>query len=141
MINLLANILGPVMRLCYHWTQNYGIAIIPVSYTHLDYGYLVKKVVFNIRIIPFVKILSALFVHAFFVIFILLLYILNNIFPSIYWLQIVYYSGYMIILCLGITYVTSALMIFFRDLSQIINVFLQDVYKRQALYALPLLWK
>ena len=28
MINLLANILGPVMRLCYHWTQNYGIAII-----------------------------------------------------------------------------------------------------------------
>ncbi len=53
-------------------------------------------------------------------------YILNNIFPSIYWLQIVYYSGYMIILCLGITYVTSALMIFFRDLSQIINVFFAD---------------
>ena len=101
----------------------------------IDYGYLVKKVVFNIRIIPFVKILSALFVHAFFVIFILLLYILNNIFPSIYWLQIVYYSGYMIILCLGITYVTSALMIFFRDLSQIINVFLQI-----GIWMTPIMW-
>jgi len=69
------------------------------------------------------------------VIFILLLYILNNIFPSIYWLQIVYYSGYMIILCLGITYVTSALMIFFRDLSQIINVFLQI-----GIWMTPIMW-
>lgn len=101
----------------------------------IDYGYLVKKVVFNIRIIPLVKILSALFVHGFFVIFILLLYILNNIFPSLYWLQIFYYSGYMILLCLGITYVTSALMIFFRDLSQIINVLLQI-----GIWLTPIMW-
>ena len=101
----------------------------------IDYGYLVKKVVFNIRIIPLVKILSALFVHVFFIAFILLLYILNNIFPDLYWMQVIYYSGYMIILCLGITYVTSALMIFFRDLAQIINVLLQI-----GIWMTPIMW-
>lgn len=101
----------------------------------IDYGYLVKKVVFNIRIIPLVKILSAVFVHGFFVAFILLLYILNNIFPSMYWLQVLYYSAYMLILCLGITYATSALMIFFRDLSQIINVVLQI-----GIWLTPIMW-
>ena len=35
--------------------------------TLLEYSYLVKKVVFNIRVLPVVKAFSALFVHLFFV--------------------------------------------------------------------------
>lgn len=35
----------------------------------MEYNYLVKKVVFKISILPIVKVLSALFVHAFFVVF------------------------------------------------------------------------
>lgn len=37
----------------------------------LEYNYLVKKVVFNIRILPVVKVFSAVFVHAFFVVILL----------------------------------------------------------------------
>ncbi len=37
MINLLANILGPVMRLCYHWTQNYGIYNNTIYYINKNY--------------------------------------------------------------------------------------------------------
>ena len=40
----------------------------------IEYSYLVKKVVFKISILPIVKIVSAFFVHAFFVVFTLLLY-------------------------------------------------------------------
>ena len=40
----------------------------------LEYNYLVKKVVFKISILPIIKIMSALFVHAFFVIFTLILF-------------------------------------------------------------------
>ena len=32
----------------------------------IEYGYLVKKVVFKIEVLPMVKIISALFVHVFF---------------------------------------------------------------------------
>ena len=39
-----------------------------------EYSYLVKKVVFNIRILPVVKVFSAVFVHAFFIIIVLLIY-------------------------------------------------------------------
>ena len=40
----------------------------------LEYNYLVKKVVFNISILPVVKITSAFFVNAFFIIFTIVLY-------------------------------------------------------------------
>lgn len=40
----------------------------------LEYNYLVKKVVFNISVLPVVKIISAMFVHAFFVLFTIILY-------------------------------------------------------------------
>ena len=39
----------------------------------IDYDYLVKKVMFNIDILPFVKVLSALFVHIFFIVFSIIL--------------------------------------------------------------------
>ena len=39
----------------------------------VEYNYLVKKVVFNIDILPFVKVTSALFVHFFFTVFSIIL--------------------------------------------------------------------
>ena len=59
----------------------------------LEYNYLVKKVVFNISVLPVVKIISALFVHGFFVLLAIILYICNGRFPDWYYLQILYYSA------------------------------------------------
>ena len=91
----------------------------------LEYNYLVKKVVFKISILPIVKIISALFVHAFFVIFALILCTCYGYRPSLYTLQIIYYSICTFLFVLGMVYATSAIVIFFRDLTQIINIFLQ----------------
>ena len=101
----------------------------------VEYSYLVKKVVFNINIIPVVRILSALFVHIFFVAFIAIMFIVNGLYPNIYWLQLVYYSICMILFTLGISYATSALMVFFRDLSQIVVVILQVL-----IWLTPIMW-
>lgn len=101
----------------------------------LDYSYLVKKVVFNVGIIPPVRVLSALFVHLFFIGFMLILFLLNGIFPNITWIQLIYYSSCLILLVLGISYATSALVIFFRDLGQIIIVILQV-----GMWATPIMW-
>lgn len=91
----------------------------------LDYSYLVKKVVFNISTIPVVKIISALFVHVFFVVFMLILYCFYGYYPNIYWLQIIYYSFCMLVMVMALSYLSSAIMVFFRDLSQVINIILQ----------------
>ena len=100
-----------------------------------EYNYLVKKVVFNISVLPVVKIISAMFVHAFFVLFTIILYAAYGNFPDFYYLQIIYYSGCVFLLVLGLSYATSAIVIFFRDLTQIINIVLQV-----GVWLTPIMW-
>ncbi|HHX60833.1 MAG TPA: ABC transporter permease [Epulopiscium sp.] len=111
-------------------------AILNATNSLLEYSYLVKKVVFKVSILPIVKIISALYVHIFFI------GILNIIFwaygypPNIYTIQTLYYLLCTCCLVLGVTYATSAIVIFFRDLSQIINIFLQV-----GMWMTPILWQ
>ena len=91
----------------------------------IEYSYLVKKVVFNISTIPVVKVISSVFVHVFFVTFMLVLYVCYGYFPAIHWIQIIYYSFCMVMLVLALSYLSCAIMVFFRDVSQIINIILQ----------------
>ena len=101
----------------------------------IEYSYLVKKVVFQIDILPIVKIISALFVHIFFVAFTIFMYVINGIYPTVYALQVIYYSLCLFIFVLGLTYVTSAVIVFFRDLGQIINILLQV-----GIWMTPIMW-
>lgn len=102
----------------------------------LEYSYLVKKVVFKISILPIIKIISALFVHAFFVVFLLILCACYGYYPDLYTLQVIYYSFCMFIFVLALSYATSAIVIFFRDLSQIINIVLQI-----GMWITPIMWQ
>ena len=101
----------------------------------LEYNFLVKKVVFNISILPVVKIVSGLFVHIFFLLFMLVMYTALGFFPPIYALPLFYYSFCMICFVTGLVYATSAIVIFFRDLSQIINISMQVL-----MWATPIMW-
>ena len=78
----------------------------------LEYNYLVKKVVFNIRILPVVKVFSAVFVHCFFIVIILVIYTCMGYPPDLYALQLIYYSFCTFMLILGITYLTSSVVVF-----------------------------
>jgi teichoic acid transport system permease protein len=70
----------------------------------VEYSYLVKKVVFKIDILPLVKILSAFFVHLFFILFLVLMFAINGIFPAVRMLGIVYYMMCMIVLVVGLSF-------------------------------------
>ena len=94
-----------------------------------------EKVVFNIRILPVVKVFSAVFVHAFFIIIVLLIYTFMGYPPSLYAIQLLYYSFCIFMLILAVTYLTSAAVVFFRDLSQIINIGLQV-----GVWVTPIMW-
>ncbi len=101
----------------------------------IQYDYLVKKVVFNISVLPVVKMLSALFVHIFFIVFTMILYVCYGRFPDLYYLQLIYYSACLFLLVLGLCYATSAVVVFFRDLTQIINIGLQV-----GIWLTPIMW-
>ena len=101
----------------------------------LDYSYLVKKVVFEIDILPVVKVISALYVHVFFLVFALSLYVLYGYYPDLYMLQVVYYSFCLFMLVTGLSYFTSAIVVFFRDLNQMINIVLQV-----GVWVTPIMW-
>ena len=93
--------------------------------TLLEYSYLVKKVVFNIRVLPVVKAFSALFVHLFFVLVALFVAALNGFLPGIFLIQLPYYYFCMLVFVLGLVYTTCSVVVFFRDMSQIVNIALQ----------------
>lgn len=101
----------------------------------LEYNYLVKKVVFNISILPIIKVIAATFIHVFFVCILLLVSIAYGYYPSLYTLQIFYYSFCLFFLLLGMSYLTCALVVFIRDLQQIISIALQI-----GMWATPILW-
>lgn len=103
--------------------------------TLIEYNYLVKKVVFKVSVLPMVKAVSSLFVHLFFVGFMLVLYICYGFMPNLYTLQIIYYSLCMLVLALGIIYLTSAVNVFFRDLSQVVSIILQI-----GIWMTPIMW-
>lgn len=100
-----------------------------------SYSYLVKKISFNISILPTVKVISAFFVHAAFLLIVLVLFTLMGAFPGIQILQVLYYSFCTILLALGMVFLCSAVAVFFKDISQMIMIILQV-----GVWATPILW-
>ncbi len=100
-----------------------------------EYDYLVKKIVFKVDILPIIKVTSALFIHAFFLLILLVVAAIYGYYPSLPMLQLPYYSACLYILVLGICYLTSAIAVFFKDISQIIQILLQI-----GMWATPILW-
>lgn len=91
----------------------------------VEYSYLVKKVVFRIDVLPIVKIISSFFVHAFFIVVALVLYVAFGKLPDVKFLQLFYYLFCMFLLILALSYLTAAVTPFFPDLAQIIGILLQ----------------
>lgn len=101
----------------------------------IEYSYLVKKVVFQISILPIVKILSSLFVHIFFVIFAIGVFMIYGYMPNVFYIQIIYYMFCAVALVTALSFITSIIIIFFRDFSQIISIILQF-----GMWLTPILW-
>lgn len=100
-----------------------------------SYTYLVKKVVFNIDILPIIKVISALYVHLFFVVLSVVIFILYGYSANPYMLQVIYYTFSMLTLVVGLGYFTSSIVVFFRDLSEIVNILLSI-----GVWITPIMW-
>ena len=101
----------------------------------VEYSYLVKKVVFRTSILPVVKTLSSLIVH---IVFIGILFATTLAFgytPTLYTLQLLFYLPCLIFLVFGLNWLCAALGVFFKDIAQLINVFLQ-----LFVWLTPIMW-
>lgn len=100
-----------------------------------EYTYLVKKVVFNIRILPTTKILANLYTHLFFIFITLVICILNGFAPTLQTLQLFYYLICLGAFLTGLTWITTSIQPFLPDVMQFISIILQTV-----MWTLPVLW-
>ena len=91
----------------------------------VDYSYLVKKVVFRVEILPMVRIVSALFVHIFFVLLLLIVNFACGNIPKPLDLQVVYYMVAAIALVYAFGRITAVINVFFRDMGNVVGVLIQ----------------
>ncbi len=98
-------------------------------------SFLVKKVSFRVSILPLVQIGSALIIHLALVGFLIGAFLLYGYMPTIYWLQLPFYMLCSIVLLLGLSWLTSAIRVFVKDVGNFIGVLMQIGF-----WATPIFW-
>ena len=88
-------------------------------------SFLVKKVVFRVSLLPIIPIFSAFIVHIFFIFFMFAMFMYYGYSPSVYWVQIIYYLFAVSVLLLGLSWLTSSIVVFFKDIGQMVAMFIQ----------------
>lgn len=100
-----------------------------------EYGYLVKNMRFRVSTLPIVKIISSSFVHMFFIVFIFVIYAVYGYMPRVNNIQVIYYYLALVVYLLGLTWITSALTVFAKDVLSIVNLIVQVGF-----WATPIVW-
>lgn len=100
-----------------------------------EYSFLVKKMKFKVWQLPMIKVLSSLYIHSFFIIFIIGTYFLYGHTARWSWLCMLYYSLYICVLLIGVSYFVSSLSVFIKDAAQMVNIILQVLF-----WMTPIFW-
>jgi len=97
--------------------------------------FMVKKIVFRVSLLPIISIITALLIHLFFIGVMMCMFIFYGFYPSIYWLQVLYYLSAAYILMLGFNWLTSSIVLFFKDVGQLVSVIIQ-----LGFWVTPIFW-
>ena len=102
----------------------------------VDQSCVVKKVCFRASMLPIVAILSSLIIHLAFIGLLFAMFGYYGFVPGRYAIQVPYYAAAMVLLLLGLSWLTSSLTVFLRDVPQIVGVLLQFGF-----WATPIFWQ
>ena len=97
--------------------------------------FLVKKVAFRVSILPLVPIGSAFIIHFVLLFCMIVIFIFHGFYPSIYWLELIYYLFVTFILLLGLTWLTSSVSVFIKDIGSVVSIAIQIGF-----WATPIFW-
>jgi lipopolysaccharide transport system permease protein/teichoic acid transport system permease protein len=87
-----------------------------------QHSFLLKKIDFRLSLLPIVKLMSSIIPHLFFIAITLIIAAINGIYPSLYLLQLLYYFFAMLLMLLGLGWLTSSTKIFIPDVSKLISL-------------------
>jgi lipopolysaccharide transport system permease protein/teichoic acid transport system permease protein len=99
-------------------------------------SHLVRKIRFQLSILPLVKILSSLLIHVIFISFTVVLFLAHGQWPTLYWLQLCYYLAAAIFFSMGLSWITSSISVFIKDVQQIVQILV-----RIGFWFTPIFWK
>jgi lipopolysaccharide transport system permease protein/teichoic acid transport system permease protein len=99
------------------------------------YNFLVKTVNFRVAVIPIINISSELIIHLIVMSVLVVILVLNSIFPSFYWFQVIYYLMAQYILLIGLCWLTASILPFFPDISYIITITMRVLF-----FMTPIFW-
>lgn len=91
----------------------------------IESSFLVKKIVFEVSLLPIVKMVSAFIVHLFFIVVMMGMYMLYGFSPDAYWIQMIYYLFSSVVLVVGLGLFSSSVMVFFKDMGQFVGMAIQ----------------
>lgn len=100
-----------------------------------QYSFLVKKMVFKVEILPTVKVLSSLITSAIFHVILVVFLIVYGEGARLSSLAVLYFLFCTIILVWGLSLITSSVLVFFKDMHQLLTIILQF-----GIYLTPILW-
>lgn len=101
-----------------------------------SYHYIVKKVVFQVEYLPLVKAFSSAILNLLFNGILLLIYFIYGRFPGIHLLDMFYFSLCVMMLSLGLSYITATLHVFIKDVGQFLGIILQFF-----MWMTPMMWQ
>src|SRR4029077_5101822 len=90
--------------------------------TFRNHSFLLKRPEFNLAVLPVVNVLTALYVHAIFLVILAILLLASEHSFTWYWFQALYYLGSTAVLMLGLAWIAGSLSLFVKDVSHLIGV-------------------
>lgn len=99
------------------------------------YSFIVKKVVFNVDILPLVKVLGSSILNIIFMAIVIIVYTLYGVFPGLHIIDLVYFSVCLMFLALGLSMISATLNVFMKDVGQFLGIIMQYL-----MWFTPIMW-
>ena len=100
-----------------------------------QYSFLVKKMVFKVEVLPTVKVISSFLTSIIFHVILVVFLIIYGEGGRLSFLAVLYYLFCTFALVMGLGFITSSIVVFFKDMRQLLTIILQF-----GIYLTPILW-
>ncbi len=109
-------------------------AIASATNSIFEYGFLVKKMKFDSRMIPMIKILSTFIIHMFFI-YLLTMYAMTKVPFNVNFILVFYYLFASFMIVVSISYFTASFAVFVPDMRYLVDLVLQLMF-----WITPIFW-
>jgi len=102
-----------------------SLTLSSASNTFKNHAFLLKRPEFNMSVLPVVNILTGTYIHAMFIVILVVMLLMNDIPFTLYWFQALYYLFATSVFLLGLAWIAASLSLFVKDVGNLVGVSLQ----------------